>query len=79
MLRHQPHLARFIRHQLIYAAALPPPGAEALALGEKRYRAFLDTVARMMARDDDEPQKESDDASLVQSASGSGRVGPSSP
>ncbi|CCG42782.1 hypothetical protein [Magnetospirillum molischianum] len=28
-------LARFIRHQLIYAAALPAPGAEAQALGEE--------------------------------------------
>jgi len=42
-------LSRFIRHQLIYAAALPPPGAEAKALGEKRFQAFLDSVARMLA------------------------------
>lgn len=51
-------LARFIRHQLIYAAALPAPGAEAQALGEKRYRTFLDTVARMMAENDNEPPGE---------------------
>jgi len=47
-------LARFIRHQLIYAAALPTPGADAQALGEKRYRAFLDAVARMMANSDND-------------------------
>jgi hypothetical protein len=45
-------LSRFIRHQLIYAAALPPPGKDAEALGEKRYQAFLDSVARLMARPD---------------------------
>ncbi len=43
-------LSRFIRHQLIYAAALPAPGKDAEALGEKRYQAFLDSVARLMAR-----------------------------
>ena len=46
-------LSRFIRHQLIYAAALPPPGKDAEAVGERRYRAFLDSVARMMARGPD--------------------------
>ena len=51
-------LARFIRHQLIYDAALPTPGADAQALGEKRYRAFLDSVARMMADNDNEPPAE---------------------
>jgi hypothetical protein len=44
-------LSRFIRHQLIYAASLPPPGADAVAVGEKRYQQFLDTVARLVARD----------------------------
>jgi len=44
-------LSRFIRHELIYTAALPPPGADAIALGEKRYQQFLDTVAKLMARD----------------------------
>jgi hypothetical protein len=44
-------LSRFIRHQLIYAAALPPPGADAIAVGEKRYQQFLDTVAKLVARD----------------------------
>jgi predicted transcriptional regulator len=44
-------LSRFIRHQLIYAAALPPPGKDAIAFGEKRYQEFLDTVARLVARD----------------------------
>ena len=44
-------LSRFIRHQLIYAAALPPPGADAIAIGEKRYQQFLDTVAKLVARD----------------------------
>ena len=44
-------LSNFIRHQLIYAAALPQPGAAAIALGEKRYEQFLDRVARLIARD----------------------------
>jgi hypothetical protein len=44
-------LSRFIRHQLIYAAALPPPGADAIAIGEKRYQQFLDTIAKLVARD----------------------------
>lgn len=44
-------LSRFIRHQLIYAAALPAPGDDARALGKKRYQAFLDTVAALVARD----------------------------
>ena len=44
-------LSRFIRHQMIYAAALPPPGEQARAIGEKRYQLFLDTVARLVARD----------------------------
>ena len=53
-------LSRLIRHQLVYAAALPPPGKDAEAAGEKRYQAFLDSVSRMMARgaeteDDDLP------------------------
>jgi hypothetical protein len=46
-------LSRLIRHQLIYAAVLPPPGKEAEAAGEKRYQAFLDSVARLMARRSD--------------------------
>ena len=56
-------LSRFIRHQLIYAAALPPPGDHARAIGEKRYQQFLDTVARLVDRDrfrDDEALKEED-------------------
>ncbi len=54
-------LSRFIRHQLIYAAALPLPGEDAKALGEKRYQAFLDSVARMLAKgvdNDNEPPKD---------------------
>lgn len=54
-------ISRFIRHQLIYAAALPAPGPDAIALGEKRYQAFLDSVARMLANganDDAEPTAE---------------------
>jgi predicted transcriptional regulator len=43
-------LSRFIRHQLIYAASLPVPGQDATALGDKRYQAFLDSVAKMMAK-----------------------------
>ena len=46
-------LYRFIRHELIYAAALPPPGEDAKALGEKRFQIFLDSVAQMMARSAD--------------------------
>jgi hypothetical protein len=56
-------LSRFIRHQLIYAAALPPPGEQARAIGEKRYQQFLDTVARLVARDrfkDDQELKTED-------------------
>ena len=51
-------LYRFIRHELIYAAALPPPGEDAKALGEKRFQLFLDSVAKMMATsadNDNEP------------------------
>jgi hypothetical protein len=51
-------LYRFIRHELIYAAALPPPGEDAKALGEKRFQMFLDSVAQMMAKsagNDNEP------------------------
>jgi hypothetical protein len=51
-------LYRFIRHQLIYAAALPAPGEDARALGEKRFQAFLDSVAQVMAKgadNDNEP------------------------
>jgi hypothetical protein len=44
-------LSRFIRHELIYAAALPPPDKDAKALGEKRYLAFLDSIARFIARE----------------------------
>jgi predicted transcriptional regulator len=57
-------LYRFIRHQLVYAAALPPPDEEARALGEKRYQAFLDSVARVMAKgadNDNEPAKPAGD------------------
>jgi predicted transcriptional regulator len=43
-------LYRFIRHQLIYTASLPSPGEEARALGEKRYQALLDSVAKQMAK-----------------------------
>jgi hypothetical protein len=43
-------LYRFIRHQLMYAAALPTPDKDAQALGEKRYQALLDSVAKMLAK-----------------------------
>jgi predicted transcriptional regulator len=46
-------LYRFIRHELIYAAALPPPGDDAKALGEKRFQVFLDSVAQIMAKSAD--------------------------
>jgi len=42
-------LSRFVRHQLIYNASLPPPGEDAIALGNARYEKLLDTIARMMA------------------------------
>ncbi len=56
-------LYRFIRHQLIYAAALPPPSDDAKALGEKRFRGFLDSVAQMLANGsrDSEPPKSAED------------------
>jgi hypothetical protein len=60
VLRHQPQPFRFIRHQLIYAAALPPPGEDAKAVGEKRFQGFLDSVAQMLAKgadNDNEPTK----------------------
>ncbi|HLG86881.1 MAG TPA: CopG family transcriptional regulator [Alphaproteobacteria bacterium] len=57
-------LYRFIRHQLIYAAALPAPGEDAKAQGEKRFQAFLDSVAQMMAKgaDNDNQPPEVDKA-----------------
>lgn len=42
-------LHRFVRHQLIYAAALPAPGDDAKALGEKRFDMFLDSLAQVLA------------------------------
>jgi hypothetical protein len=51
-------LSRFIRHQLIYAAALPPPGKDVEAAGERRYQAFLDSVARLMTRGPDTEDEE---------------------
>jgi predicted transcriptional regulator len=56
-------LYRFIRHQLIYAAALPAPGEETIALGKKQFQRFLDSVARMMAKgteNDAVPSQKSD-------------------
>ena len=56
-------LHRFVRHQLIYTSALPTPGDDAKALGQKRYDMFLDSPARMLVGGersvspaDDEPQ-----------------------
>ncbi len=43
-------LHRFIRFQLIQASVLPVPGEDAKALGQKRYDAFLDSLARMIAK-----------------------------
>lgn len=42
-------LQRFIRHQLIYAAALPAPTDDAKVLGDKRFRMFLDPLAQVFA------------------------------
>lgn len=55
-------LYRFIRHQLIYTASLPQPGEEARALGEKRFQAFLDSVAKQMAKTADNDNQESNAA-----------------
>lgn len=43
-------LHRFVRFQLIQAFALPVPGDDAKAVGQKRYDAFLDSLARTMAK-----------------------------
>ena len=43
-------LHRFIRFQLIQASAVPVAGEEAKALGQKRYDAFLESLARMIAK-----------------------------
>lgn len=43
-------LHRFVRFQLIQASALPTPGEDAKAIGQKRYDAFLDSLARMIAK-----------------------------
>lgn len=64
-------LYRFIRHQLIYAASLPAPGEDARPLGEKRFQAFLDSVAQMMAKgadNDNEPPEADKPARLDPSA-----------
>jgi predicted transcriptional regulator len=42
-------LHRFMKHQLIYAAALPVPGPEAIALGKKRFADFQDSLAQALA------------------------------
>lgn len=57
-------LYRFIRHQLIYAAARPAPGEDAKALGKKRFQALLDSITQMMAKgaDNDNESPEADKA-----------------
>ena len=57
-------LSRFIRHQLIYAATLPPPGEDARAIGVKRYDHFLNTIASLIARD----QRKGDQGSSANTA-----------
>jgi hypothetical protein len=53
-------LHRFIRHQLIYPAALPSPSENAKALSKKWFQVFLDFVAHMLAKgadnDNDPPE-----------------------
>ena len=39
----------FMRLLMTYTAVLPPPGAEAKALGEARFATFIDTVDRLIA------------------------------
>ncbi len=41
-------LQRFIRHQLIYSSALPQPGPDAQAAGERRYQMFLESISRLI-------------------------------
>lgn len=43
-------LFRFLRHHLIYAAALPRPDEAAQAVGQRSYQAFLDQIAQRMAQ-----------------------------
>lgn len=43
-------LFRFLRHHLIYAAALPRPDEAAQAAGQRSYQAFLDQIAQRMAQ-----------------------------
>ncbi|KRB86546.1 hypothetical protein ASE00_07580 [Sphingomonas sp. Root710] len=43
-------LFRFLRHHLIYAAALPRPDEAAQAAGQRSYQVFLDQIAQRMAQ-----------------------------
>lgn len=58
-------LGTFVQHQLTLAAHQPPFENETGQLGLKRYRAFIETVGRRLARPDQSPtaivMKSSDD------------------
>ncbi|RVT93140.1 hypothetical protein [Sphingomonas crocodyli] len=43
-------LFRFLRHHLIYSAALPRPDEAAQAAGQRNYQVFLDGIAQRMGR-----------------------------
>ena len=45
-------LGLFIQHQLTIVAHQPPFDAEARALGQERYRAFVELIGRRMAKPD---------------------------
>jgi hypothetical protein len=48
-------LGTFVQHQLTLDAHQPPFEHETGLLGLKRYRAFIDTVGRRLARPDQSP------------------------
>jgi predicted transcriptional regulator len=51
-------LGTFVQHQLTLVAHQPPFERETSQLGLQRYRAFVETVARRLARPDQSPSAE---------------------
>lgn len=43
-------LQRFVRFYMIYAAMQPRPGEDAVAVGDKSYRQFIDAITRMLVK-----------------------------